>query len=144
MGYHKKLPCSIGGHSPAGSRRAIPERYVISSQTSSSALCTNYDCSPLGSETGQIPPAFLGRNTNLFLDHTDGGSRAFFDTDAAALAVIVVDLAPHGALIEMDGEVWAEFVAVGAEGTDAAVETAFRRRDGLTPVKRSLDFSEPF
>ncbi len=63
----------------------------------------------------------------LFLDHADGGSRAFFDTDAATFAVIVVDLAPHGALVEMDGEVGTEFVAVEAEGTDAAVEAAFRR-----------------
>ena len=62
---------------------------------------------------------------NLFLDHADDGSRAFFDTDAAALAVIVVDLTLHGALIEMDGEVRTELVAVGAKGTDAAVETAF-------------------
>ena len=62
-----------------------------------------------------MPSGFLGEKINLFLDHADGGSRAFFCTDAAAFAVIVVNLAPHGALIEVDGEVWTEFVAVGAE-----------------------------
>ncbi len=41
--------------------------------------------------------------------------------------MIVVDLAPHGPLVEMDGEVGTEFVTVEAERTDAAVEAAFRR-----------------
>ena len=90
------------------------------------------------------PSGFLDENIHLFLDYADGGSRAFFDTDSAALAVIVVDLAPHGLLIEMDGEVRTEFVAVRAEGADAAVKAAFRGREGLTPVKRSHDFLEPF
>ena len=68
----------------------------------------------------------MDRNISLFLDHSDGGSRTFFDADAAAFAVIVIDLALQGALIEVDGEVRAEFVAVEAEGTDAAVEAALR------------------